>query len=390
MIGRYTTPKMASLWSDERRYALWRMVELRHLRFVNRVPADVESEAARIATPNPARVLEHEQRCHHEFEAFLRAWMSNSDAPSRELQRWLHFGMTSSDVQDTALAITLLDAHYLIKSALNRCHNALFPLRSMTNPQLARTHGQPAVVSLAGSKWAHLAAMCHRWKTRIDYASLSLGRAAISGPVGDFTAISRAESTTIIRSLGLAHDDCPTQIVARDGLAHWCATLAGIATWCEAVVTEIRLLAHGDVGEVSEHFAAGQVGSSAMAHKHNPIHSENLCGLARLARSNSDAIQLGQIQWHHRDLAHSAVERVALPDLACVVEFMLVRLTTLLQGLEFHPNVSQYNIVRSAGVRSFERTCQLIQEQGLTREEARAMIGSGGAPATLDSEASNS
>lgn len=307
---------------------------------MRRVAVTALAEALeKVGPPTAVRVADFEETTKHEVMAFLLAlderiralWREETES---ELRQWLHYGLTSSDVTDTALGLALKGSHEILAQQgcdlMIRLGEVCQSLRD--RPQvMGRTHGQYARTMVAPHRWLVLYSMLVTAVRKLMGARTDLLVGKLSGPVGDddFTGIET------LRGLGLGAVPS-TQVVPRVGLAHWAHCLAEIATVCEAVATQVWLLAQQEVGEVSEDRTPEQVGSSAMPHKTNPIRSENIRGLARLVRMNAEVLQTTVVQWGEHDLSHSCVERVALPDLCHLSAAILTRTTALVSGLEFH------------------------------------------------------
>ena len=331
MTTAYTTDHLRLLWSDDTTLSLWRDIEIEVLR------AQIEyfgwpTERLYPATERPVpSVYEWRRQTHstgHEFVAFLDAW----DVP------WVHIGLTSSDVIDTALGIRLrrsaLHLHKLAVGLRNALADQAWEHRA--TPRLGRTHGQAATETAWGYRLADLAHAVDRCVWRLADVADQVGVAKISGPVGTYTYTPREVESAVAAAFGLRPAGVATQIVMRDGLATWAGVLATTAAVCEAVALEVRLGSHAQVGELRE-ADGGRRGSSAMPHKSNPIVSERVCGLARLARSSFEPLVAGVAQFHERDLAHSSVERSLLPQLSGATAVALELTTQVVSELQAYP-----------------------------------------------------
>lgn len=346
MIGRYEHPIITDLWSPANIIDRWVLVETEVLRARGVDEATLGDMIG--MWPTPEQVLAREQVTNHEFVAFLDAWRQNMEETGINCPSHLHAGLTSSDVIDTAQALALRASHDLVMNLLNGLLTSveLRGTTGSTRPQIGRTHGQYAELYPTWHPWAVFFSMLYRQVRRLAPAEEGLRFAKLSGPVGRPTPEFRMENQ-VLRKLGLFPCDS-TQIVPRDGLAHWVGCVAELATICEAIATRVRLWSQSGVDEYWEATRPGQVGSSAMPHKqHNPILSENICGLARMVRTQAATLQQGVVQWWDRDLAHSSVERVMLPDLCHLICTILVRTHTLVDGLELNENRVAANLMRA-------------------------------------------
>lgn len=340
MIERYQDPELAEIWGLERTYVRWFEVELAHLREV--AGASVADWLDEVGPPRPTEVRYQEGKTGHEMAAFLLALdlrMRRAEANGKDpegqsfkARSALHFRLTSSDVIDTAMALALSESYSVVNIRCTTLENALlyFCTELKGKATLGRTHGQVATAMPANRRWLVLVEMLERSWARVTSAVEFLDVGKLSGPVG--TSGGEVEVNTLTR-LGL-RDTEATQIVPRDRLAHFAYCLAGMATVCEAIATQVWLFAQQGIEELRV-ASNGSVGSSAMPHKNNPILAENVRGLARMARANAEALQFGIVQWGEHDLAHSSVERVALPDLLHLVVAALSRTATLVSGLSW-------------------------------------------------------
>lgn len=376
MISRYQDANLAEIWSPQAEIDRWFEVEVHQMGRIRGEKA--AGRLAKSGSPTWTAVYLWERETKHDVVAFLRAvdeqiqkkW-GNGDT-GRELRQWLHYGLTSSDVVDTGLGLALKKTHGFLASLSRRTLAALGDLiqeRVTASTIVGRTHGQRAVPMPAQHPWEVLLGMFSRAHRDLyaDWRGISVGK--LSGPVGVVEEGDNSEVSTLLAlGLGVVNG---TQIVPRDGIARFAADLAALATVCEAIATQVWLLAQDDIAEVSEGRADGQIGSSAMPHKNNPVCSENIRGLARLARMNAEVLQLGTVQWGEHDLAHSSVERVALPDLCHLVATILTRTTKLLGGLQFNERP-----IPTSYVNTHEQLMQL-QREGVPYVEAHERIRSG-------------
>src|SRR5947208_4188672 len=336
MIERYTLPEMGRVWSDAHKYELWCRVETlvleAHVK-AGTVPGDALEPVRAAAPPTPERVAEIEETTQHDVIAFLSAWADNTSP--REAAAYVHYGMTSSDLLDTALALQLTEASDLL---LARCTMLVAAARDHAlahrgTLRVGRTHGIHAEPDVWGHRVADFAFAVARCRDRLRRAREAVAVGKLSGPVGTYSNIDPAIEATVLAGLGLRPADVATQVVFRDGIAEWVSVLALLATACDAIALEVRHGQRTEVRELAEPFSAGQKGSSAMPHKKNPIRSERICGLARVVRAYVTPVTEGMALWHERDISHSSVERVALPDAAIATDYLLHLTTGLIGGL---------------------------------------------------------
>ena len=371
MIARYTSPEMGRVWSEQRRYEAWLQVETAAAEAMARAGI-VPSEAARDIRErggfDVARIGEIEQVTQHDVIAFTTA-VAEHVGPSA---RWLHFGLTSSDVIDTAQALQMRDACDLILSGLDRLLKAV-RIRAEEHRHTAmigRTHGVHAEPMTFGLKLALWYAELARGVTRVRLARDTVSVGKLSGAVGTFAHLPPSVEADVCSSLGLTPALVASQVIQRDRHAELVGSLAITASSLEKCALEIRGLQKTEIGEVEEPFARGQKGSSAMPHKRNPIACEQIVGLARLVRANAGAALENNALWHERDISHSSVERVILPDSFVVLDHMLRRLTRVVSGMVVYPDRMRENLQRSRGV-VFSGTILLeLARRGTSREEA--------------------
>ncbi|HEX3488667.1 MAG TPA: adenylosuccinate lyase, partial [Streptosporangiaceae bacterium] len=317
MIERYTLPEMGRVWSEAHKYELWSRIEVLVLAAQTRggtVPADAVDPVRSAAPPTPEAVAALEAVTGHDVIAFLSAWADNTSP--REAAAYVHFGMTSSDLLDTALALQLTEASDLL---LDKCAELLAATREHAlehqgTLRVGRTHGIHAEPDVWGHRMADFAFAVARCRDRLARAREAVAVGKLSGVVGTYSNIDPAVEAEVMAELGLRPADVATQVVLRDGIAEWTGVLALIATVCEAVALEVRHGQRTEVAELAEPFGSGQKGSSAMPHKRNPIRSERIAGLARIVRAQFVPVLEGIPLWHERDISHSSTERVALPD----------------------------------------------------------------------------
>ena len=377
MIERYTLPEMGRVWSEAHKYELWCQVEVLVLEAHAASGVVPESSVAPVrsaAPPTPGAVAEIEAVTQHDVIAFLSAWADNTEP--REAAAYVHFGMTSSDLLDTALALQLVEASDLL---LARCDTLVAALRDLglehrDTVRVGRTHGIHAEPTTWGHRVADLAFAMARSRDRLRAARVAVAVAKISGAVGTYSNISSDVERTVAARLGLVPAPAATQVVIRDGIAEWVSALAVIATVCEAFALEVRHGQRTEVRELSEPFAKGQKGSSAMPHKKNPIASERIAGLARIVRAQVIPVMEGIPLWHERDISHSSAERVALPDAAIGTDYLLHLTTRLVTGLVVHPDRMRANLDSSGGLIYTSTALLELVEAGLSREDAYAFV----------------
>ncbi len=366
---------MRAIWSEEGKYRTWLDVEL----VVSDVLADrgtIPAEAAETlrarAAVDPARVAEIEAEVRHDVIAFLTA-VSETVGPAA---RWLHYGMTSSDVLDTALALQIRDAGALIHAGVERVSRVLRrrALEFRHTACAGRTHGVHAEPTTFGLKLLVFHAEMRRNADRLERALLDASVGKISGAVGTFAHLEPAVEEEVCRRLGIGFESAATQVVQRDRHAALMSVLALIASSLDKFAIELRHLARTEVREVEEEFGSGQKGSSAMPHKRNPWRLENVSGLARVIRGYAVAALENQALWHERDISNSSVERVIFPDAMATVDFMLDRFAGLVETLVVYPARMRENLELTRGL-AFSGTLLLaLTGKGLTREEAYALV----------------
>lgn len=375
MIKRYTHQEMGHIWSDQRRYETWLQVELAAtdaMASAGIVPPEAAKELRDRATFSIDRIEEIEKTTQHDVIAFTTA-VAEQVGPSA---RWLHFGLTSSDVIDTAQALQMCEACDLILTGLNR---AILVVRRRAEehrrtPMIGRTHGVHAEPMTFGVKLSLWYAELNRNITRIRRAREAVAVGKLSGAVGVFSHIPPSIETDVCRRLELQPALVASQVIQRDRHAELVWALAVTASSLEKFALEIRGLQKTEIGEVEEPFAKGQKGSSAMPHKRNPIGCEQIVGLARLLRANAMAAIENNALWHERDISHSSVERVILPDTFIALDHMLRRFTHIVDGMVVYPDRMRENLERSRGV-VFSGTVLLeLARRGLSREQAYELV----------------
>ncbi|HEY1917148.1 MAG TPA: adenylosuccinate lyase [Streptosporangiaceae bacterium] len=377
MIERYTLPEMGRVWSEAHKYELWCQVETLVLEAHARagtVPASSVEPVRQAPPPTPEAVAAAEAVTDHDVIAFLTAWADNTTP--REAAAYVHYGMTSSDLLDTALALQLAEASDLLVAktttlvAVLRDHALAH--RGTLRP--GRTHGIHAEPDLWGHRVADFAFAMARCRDRLLRAREAVATGKLSGPVGSYSNIDPAIEAEVMPALGLHAAPVATQVVFRDGISEWVSALALIASVCEAVALEVRHGQRTEVRELAEPFRKGQKGSSAMPHKKNPIRSERICGLARIVRAQVTPVLEGMALWHERDISHSSVERVALPDAAIVTDYLLALTIGLVEGLTVDAARMRANLDATGGLIYTSAVLLELVNSGLSREDAYKLV----------------
>jgi len=362
---------MGAIWSEERRYAAWLEVELAAtdaLAATGVVPAADARTLRERAAFDIARIEEIEQTTQHDVIAFTTAVAEKAG----ESARWLHFGLTSSDVLDTALALQMRAACDLILKDVDALIDAIATRANehRKTPMIGRTHGVHAEPMTFGLKLALWYAEMQRNRLRVERARTTIAVGKISGAVGTFAHLDPSIEADVCRRLGLAPAPVSSQVIQRDRHAELLTTLAIVAASLEKFALEIRGLQKTEIGEVEEPFGKGQKGSSAMPHKRNPIGCEQIVGLARLIRGNAMAALENVALWHERDISHSSVERVILPDSFIALDHMLRRFTRIVAGMVVYPDRMRDNLGRSRGVVFSGSVLLELARRGISREQA--------------------
>jgi adenylosuccinate lyase len=376
MIERYTLPEMGAVWSEAHKYELWCRVEtivLEAHAAAGTVPSDVVDPVRRAPAPTPDAVAVIEAVTQHDVIAFLSAWADQTTP--REAAAWVHHGMTSSDLLDTALAVQLTEATDLLVAKADALVVALrdHALEHRATLRVGRTHGVHAEPDVWGHRVADFAFAMARSRDRLKAARSAVGIAKISGAVGTYSNIDPAVEQHVARSLDLRPADVATQVVIRDGISEWVSALAVLATVCEAIALEVRHGQRTEVRELAEPFGSGQKGSSAMPHKRNPILCERICGVARIVRAQIVPVMEGIPLWHERDISHSSVERIALPDAAIGTDYLLHLTSRLVNGLVVDKDRMRSNLDATGGLIYSSAVLLALVEAGLSRESAYSL-----------------
>jgi adenylosuccinate lyase len=375
MIDRYTRPAMGRIWSEESKYATWLRVELAvceaHARR-GRIPSEALDRIRRHARVDVGRILEIQQRVKHEMIALL----TSLEEQLGEDSRFVHIGLTTNDVWDTALALQCVEALDLLLAGQARLQAALGALARAHRDTLivGRTHGVHAEPTTFGLKVAVWYVEAGRTLERLRRARAAVAVGKLSGAVGTFAHVDPDVEEEVCGALGLGVEPVSTQIVQRDRHAELLAALALAAASLEKIALEIRGLQRTEVLEAQEPFAAGQKGSSAMPHKRNPELAERICGLARLLRGHAQAALENVALWHERDISHSSVERVILPDSTVVLDYLLDLTASIVEGLEVDPARMRENLEASHGLIYSQRVLLRLTDAGLPRQVAYEIV----------------
>jgi adenylosuccinate lyase len=383
MVPRYTRPAMAAIWAPENRYRIWFEIEALAAEAMARL-GTIPQEAARtirdkggaaVAAISPAdieRIDAIERETRHDVIAFL-TWLAESVGPD---SRFVHLGMTSSDVLDTCLSVQLVQATDLLLADLDEVLAALkaCAFEHKFTPTIGRSHGIHAEPTSFGLKLAGHYAEFARDRARLVQARAEVAVAAISGAVGTFAHVDPRVEEYIAEKLGLAAESVSTQVIPRDRHAAYFCTLGVIASGVERLATEVRHLQRSEVREAEEFFHPGQKGSSAMPHKRNPVLSENLTGLARLVRAAVTPALENVALWHERDISHSSVERAIAPDATVTLDFALARLAGMMAKLTIYPERMQANLDALGGVVHSGEVLLALTKAGILREDAYGIV----------------
>ena len=375
MIPRYTRPEMGRLWDMETKYQKWLDVEIAVCEAwaeLGEIPRDVLGKIKKKASFDVKKIDEIEKVVRHDVIAFLTS-VAQSVGPE---SRFIHKGLTSSDILDTSLNLLLRDAADIIIRDIRQLMDILKKkaYRYKDTPMMGRSHGVHAEPITFGLKFALWYEDMKRNLERIKRAKNIISVGKLSGAVGTFSNIPPEVEEKVCKKLGLRPEPVSTQIVQRDRYAEYLTTLSLVAATIEKIALEIRHLQRTEVLEAEEPFFVGQKGSSAMPHKRNPVGCENLSGLARLVRSNAMAAIENIALWHERDISHSSVERVIIPDSSILVDYMLDRLNGILEGLHVYPKRMKENIGRSYGLFTSQRVMLALVDKGLDRERAYSIV----------------
>ena len=375
MIGRYTRPEMGELWSEESKFRSWLEVELAVCEVLaarGRIPAEDMQTIREKADFDIARIDEIEAEVRHDVIAFLTSVAEKVGPASRHV----HFGLTSSDVLDTALALRLVRAADLLLGDLDDLLEVLEhqAREHRGTVMVGRTHGIHAEPYTLGLKFLGWYAEARRNRKRLAAAREEVRRGKISGAVGTYAHLGPDVEAEVLKRLGLAVEDVSTQVVPRDRHATFLSVLGVLASSADRIATEIRHLQRTDVREVEEPFRKGQKGSSAMPHKRNPVGCENVSGLSRVVRANVQAALENVALWHERDISHSSVERVILADSTILCDYMLARMTRILRDLHVYQDRMRENMELTRGLVFSQAVLLALTERGMSREDAYRVV----------------
>ncbi len=380
MIPRYTRPEMGAVWSDRNKFQQWLEVELaasETLAGLGTVPAADAALLRKHAGFDVGRIDEIEKVTRHDVIAFTTAVAESMAAAGHpEASRWFHYGLTSTDVVDTAQALQLRQAAKILRADLEKLREVLkrraFEFKHTV--QIGRTHGVHAEPVTFGMKLALWYGEAGRDLKRLDAAAEDLRVGKLSGAVGTFAHIGPEVEAAICARLELEPAPVATQVVQRDRHAHFVAVLATTAALCEKIALEVRHLQRTEVREAEEFFARGQKGSSAMPHKRNPVTCEQICGLARVVRSNAQSAFEDIALWHERDISHSSVERVILPDSTILTDYLLEKTTNLVDKMFVYPERMRRNLEMTKGLVFSGQLLLDLASAGMLREQAYAIV----------------
>ncbi|MCM6931327.1 adenylosuccinate lyase [Enterococcus italicus] len=375
MLERYTRPEMGNIWTDENRYRAWLEVEILATEAwseLGEIPKEDVKKIREKAAFDTARILEIEQETRHDVVAFTRA-VSESLGEER---KWVHYGLTSTDVVDTAYGYLLKQANDILRKDIQRLTEVIGEKAKAYKHtvMMGRTHGVHAEPTTFGLKLALWYSEMKRNIERFEHAAAGVEAGKISGAVGTFANIPPFVEAFVCDKLGIRAQEISTQVLPRDLHAEYIATMALIATSIEKFATEIRSLQKSETREVEEFFAKGQKGSSAMPHKRNPIGSENMTGLARVIRGHVVTAYEDVTLWHERDISHSSAERIILPDTTILLNYMLNRFATIVEQLTVFPENMKRNMDATFGLIYSQRVLLKLIDHGMTREEAYDLV----------------
>ena len=375
MIERYTRPEMGAIWTDEKKYECWLAVEIaadEAWSKLGHIPAEDVEKIKQNAKFSVDRINEIEAVTHHDVIAFTRT-VSESLGPEK---KWVHYGLTSTDVVDTAQGYQLKQANDILRKDIQDFIDILAKraLEFKDTVCMGRTHGIHAEPTTFGLKFARWYSEMKRNQERFEHAARGVEAGKISGAVGTFAEVDPEVEAYVCKKLGLRAQEISTQVLPHDLHAEYIAAIALVATSLENIATEIRSLQRTEIHEVEEHFAKGQKGSSAMPHKRNPIGSENICGMARVLRGNVVTAYEDVTLWHERDISHSGAERVILPDSTIGLDYMLNRMGKILANLDVFPETMKKNMDKTLGLIYSGRVLLKLVESGMSREAAYDLI----------------
>lgn len=375
MIDRYTRPEMKEIWSDKARYQCWLDVEIAADEAWSKlgyIPVEDVEKIRQNATFTVEGINEIEAVTHHDVIAFTRD-VSKSLGPER---KWVHYGLTSTDVVDTAQGLQLKKVNDILRQDIQDFMDILADRAREFKYTvcMGRTHGIHAEPTTFGLKLARWYSEMKRNQERFEHAAKGVEAGKISGAVGTFAEVDPQVEAYVCQKLGLRPQEISTQVLPRDLHAEYVAAIALVGTALENMATEVRSLQRTEIHEVEEHFAKGQKGSSAMPHKRNPIGSENICGCARVLRGNVVTAYEDVTLWHERDISHSSAERMILPDSTALLDYMLHRFGKIIKNLDVFPDRMKHNMDETLGLIYSGRVLLKLVNSGMTREDAYDLI----------------
>ena len=375
MIDRYTRPEMKEIWSDKARYQCWLDVEIaadEAWSKLGHIPAEDVEKIRQNSTFTVEGINEIEAVTHHDVIAFTRD-VSKSLGPER---KWVHYGLTSTDVVDTAQGLQLKKVNDILRQDIQDFMDILADRAREFKYTvcMGRTHGIHAEPTTFGLKLARWYSEMKRNQERFEHAAKGVEAGKISGAVGTFAEVDPQVEAYVCQKLGLRPQEISTQVLPRDLHAEYVAAIALVGTALENMATEVRSLQRTEIHEVEEHFAKGQKGSSAMPHKRNPIGSENICGCARVLRGNVVTAYEDVTLWHERDISHSSAERMILPDSTALLDYMLHRFGKIIKNLDVFPDRMKHNMDETLGLIYSGRVLLKLVNSGMTREDAYDLI----------------
>ncbi len=375
MLKRYSRPEMIQIWSKKNQYQSWLKVEIavdEAWEKLGKIPKSDLLKIKKNAKFDEKRIAEIEATTHHDVVAFTR----NVSESLGEESKWIHYGVTSTDIVDTAQGYRLKQANSILNDDIKKFLNTIKTqaLKYKNTVMIGRTHGVQAEPITFGLKLARWYSEMKRNQKRFKTVSREIEAGKISGAVGTFANVQPFIEKYVCQKLGLRAQEITSQILPRDLHANYIATIALIGTSLEEFATEIRSLQRSEIHEVEEHFYKGQKGSSAMPHKRNPIGSENICGLARVLRGQVQTAYENMVLWHERDISHSSAERIILPDATTLLDYMLNRFNNILKNLTVFPKRMMENMNLTYGLIYSQRVMLKLINKGLTREEAYDLV----------------
>ena len=375
MIPRYTRPEMAKIWSEKNKFSIWLEIEIlacEAMAKLGDIPQSAVDNIRKNAKIDTEKILEIEEVTKHDVIAFL----TNLEESIGDDSRYVHLGLTSSDILDTCFAVQIKQAGELLISQLEKLNNVLIKRAKEFKYTvcIGRSHGIHAEPMTFGLKFALWSEECKRNIERLKFATKEAAQGNISGAVGTFEHLSPKVEEYVCEKLNIKAASISTQVVQRDIHANFISALSLVGSMLEKIALEIRHLQRTEVGEAEEYFSPGQKGSSAMPHKRNPISSENICGQARLIRSNLIAAIENNALWHERDISHSSVERIIFPDSTVTLDYILNRTINLVDKLIVYPDNMMKNLNMSNGLIYSQKILLALARKGLKRQEAYVLV----------------